>query len=446
MARYCTNCGRELKEGEVCSCQRQDEMVQDVSAGSQEPEQIQEGSSEEIHGSSEEYLQKESLQDEGKTVAYQADSYQQREPQGSCQQGNYQPREPQGSYQQGSYQQRGVQGGYQQREPQGSYQSGGYQQRDFQGGYQQRDSQKGYQPREPQGSYQQKDQQREYQQRDFQGGYQQRGAQGGYQQGGYQQRGTQGGYQQGGYQQRGPQGGYQQNGYQNQSGMNGQWFSERKDNLVRHTKNIFAQIPKLICRPDTTMGDIAKQNSSILGIEMISFQAVVMLVILMIGNFYLHSLTRGYFSFNPLLIIVFVLVMTFAVAYLEAGILTGITFAFKGKTSIHRMLCAVGYKALIQGMMLIVAALFLFISWQAALILYMIGSMAAQLFFIDGYRCAVEIHKDRRLYAFLIGEILFFIAMVIILNFILTSVVTSMVGNYLDSYGGLVKGLLRELY
>ena len=164
------------------------------------------------------------------------------------------------------------------------------------------------------------------------------------------------------------------------------------------------------------------------------------------SHFQTEQQHSGYLSFNPLMIVVFAAVMTFAMAYLEAGILTGITLAFKGKTSIHKMLCAVGYKALIQGIILLITALLFFVSWKVAIILYMIGSMAAQLFFIDGYRNAVEIHKDRRLYAFWLGEVLFFIAMVIILNFILTSMVTSVIGNYLNNYGGIVNGLMRELY
>ncbi len=464
MARYCTNCGRELREGEVCTCQKQDESSPNRSA-SEDSRQGKEGISEEIYASSEERLIDEDPQDEEKTVSYpqgrypdasQDEDYTVRD----SRQTEYRQGGTQGGYQQGDsrqteYRQEGAQGGYQQ----GNFRQAEYRQGHAQGGYQQGDSrQTGYRQGGAQGGYQQ----RNYRQGDFQnngyqqGNYQQRDPRGGYQQGNYQQRNYQGGYQQGNYQQRDAQGNYQQRNYQQGGyqknehqefyGMNGQWFSERKDNLVKHTKNIFAQIPKLICRPDSTMEAISRQNSSILGIEMISFQAVVMLVILLVGNAYLNSLTHGYLSFNPLMIVVFAAVMIFAMAYLEAGILTGITLAFKGKTSIHKMLCAVGYKALIQGIILLITALLFFVSWKVAIILYMIGSMAAQLFFIDGYRNAVEIHKDRRLYAFWLGEVLFFIAMVIILNFILTSMVTSVIGNYLNNYGGIVNGLMRELY
>lgn len=454
MARYCTNCGRELKEGEVCNCREQAENMQNMSVQEEtsekmQDESVQEEASEEGYIPSEEYSQQEDDFDENeKTVGYTQDDYSKRiYPQGNYSQEDYQQRDyqqrsyQQRNYQQGDYQQKNYQqGNYQQRNyQQGGYQQGNYHQNDYQqSSYQQRGRQQGdfqrgnYQ----QGSYQQKGRQQE----DFQ--------QGNYQQGGYQQSGyQQGNYQQGGYQQRNyQQGGYQREQYQNSHSMNGQWFSERRDDLVKHTKNIFAQIPRLICRPDTTMEAISKQNSSILGIEMISFQAVIMLVILLVGNFYLNSVTRGYFSFSPISIILFVLVMTFGTGYLEAGILTGISFAFKGKTSIHRMLCAVGYKALVQGLTLILTVLLLFLAWQPAFCVYLIGSMAAYLFFIDGYRNAVEIHNDRRMYAFLVGEILFILALLIILNFVATTLVTSVVGNYMDSYGGLMNGLLNELY
>ena len=218
MARYCTNCGRELREGEVCTCQKQDESSPNRSA-SEDSRQGKEGISEEIYASSEERLIDEDPQDEEKTVSYPQGRY----PDAS-QDEDYTVRDSR----QTEYRQGGTQGGYQQ----GDSRQTGYRQGGAQGGYQQRNYRQvdfqnnGYQ----QGNYQQRDPRGGYQQ----GNYQQRNYQGGYQQGNYQQRDAQGNYQQRNYQ----QGGYQKNEHQEFYGMNGQWFSERKDNLVKHTKNI----------------------------------------------------------------------------------------------------------------------------------------------------------------------------------------------------------------
>ena len=211
------------------------------------------------------------------------------------------------------------------------------------------------------------------------------------------------------------------------------------------------------------MGAISSQNSSILGLEMFSFQAVVTLVILFILKWRLQSMSMSLFSMplehvpvvsslvSPLNIILVSVFASFGTGYLEAAILTGITIAFKGKTSIHRMVCAVGYKAMIQGLFLALAGILSLVSLKLALYLLVIGFMAAYLFFIDGYRNAVEIDRDRRLYAFLVGQILVTIAMMIILNFVVTSVITSAVGsalgelgNGLGGYGS--GGLFQNLY
>ena len=74
MARYCTNCGRELREGEVCTCQKQDESSPNRSA-SEDSRQGKEGISEEIYASSEERLIDEDPQDEEKTVSYPQGRY-----------------------------------------------------------------------------------------------------------------------------------------------------------------------------------------------------------------------------------------------------------------------------------------------------------------------------------------------------------------------------------
>ena len=63
-----------------------------------------------------------------------------------------------------------------------------------------------------------------------------------------------------------------------------------------------------------------------------------------------------------------------------------------------------------------------------------LGMLASYLFFVEGYRNAVEINPDRRLYALLTGELIFYILIVVIVFFLLVSVISSLplmsVGNY----------------
>ena len=72
-----------------------------------------------------------------------------------------------------------------------------------------------------------------------------------------------------------------------------------------------------------------------------------------------------------------------------------------------------------------------------AVMILILGMLASYLFFVEGYRNAVEINPDRRLYALLTGELIFYILIVVIVFFLLVSVISSLplmsVGNYFDN-------------
>lgn len=349
MARFCTNCGRELQEGESCECQNR--MTRD--GYHQRP------------GQQNEYFQ--------------------------------------GGYRQGNY----TQGGYRRQEPnpQGNYHQEPY----WREADRQNRRQESYQP----------------------GGYRP----GTYPQGDYRQRSNpQSGYNQEPYRQ-----GYYQDvnewkgdGRQNlhQSVFNERQLNDRKEDLFRHTRNIFAQIPALLSRPDTTMRSISRQNSSILGLEMLSVQPILILLSTLFLNQKVQSLSRGILELPVLKIFLLSLVGVFAAAYLEAAALMLMTKAFRGQTTIHKMICTVGYKYLINGLTTLIGSLLFFISPRIlllpAVIILILGMLASYLFFVEGYRNAVEINPDRRLYALLTGELIFYVLIVVIVFFLLVSVISSL--------------------
>lgn len=405
MARFCTNCGRELQEGESCDCQnRMIREERETDAGAKGAEQR----------------------------SGQRDNYRQ----GVYRQGGYE----RGNYRQEPYRREGF--------PSDTYgQRPGQQNEYFQGGYRQGNySQGGYrQEPNPQGNYhqelywgevgRQKRRQESHQSRGYRSDT--------YPQGDYRQGpNSQSGYNQEPYRQEYYQdvNEWKGDGRQNlhQSAFNEKRQNGGKEDLFRHTRNIFAQIPALLSRPDTTIRTISKQNSSILGLEMLSVQPILILLSALFLNQKMKSLSYGMVELPVLKIFLLSLVGVFAVAYLEAAVLMLMAKAFRGQTTIHKMICTVGYKYLINSLATLISSLLFSISSRIlllpAVIILILGMLASYLFFVEGYRNAVEINPDRRLYALLTGELIFYILIVVIVFFLLVSVISSLplmsVGNY----------------
>ncbi len=210
-------------------------------------------------------------------------------------------------------------------------------------------------------------------------------------------------------------------------------MNQKKKDLIRHTQNIFAQIPALFGKPDSTMRAISELNSSVLGLEMLSIQPLLILISLLLLNGRLTSLFFGMQGLPVFRTFLLALIGTFAFGYLEAALLLAMAKAFKGKTSIHKMICVVGYKYLISGLTNLLGALMIFISPEVltipALLVMLIGGMASYLFFVEGYRNAVEIQPNRRLYALLSGQVLFYLVFAVIAIVLMVSVVSSIVSS-----------------
>lgn len=386
MAKFCTNCGKRLQEDEICSCSQDASVRQGGPLGGKAVNQ--------------------ELAEESRTVSPRGKAQGENDQGESRQEDRF--RQPGGYQQGGSYQERVYrQGGYGQS---GDYQLRDRQQETYQylgnghpGDYRQ------------QGSYRQDGYRRPEDQRQSDGDQ----YQGNYRQNAYQERDA---YRQESYCQRGQAG-----------PVNEQWMNQKKKDLIRHTQNIFAQIPALFGKPDSTMRAISELNSSVLGLEMLSIQPLLILISLLLLNGRLTSLFFGMQGLPVFRTFLLALIGTFTFGYLEAALLLAMAKAFKGKTSIHKMICVVGYKYLISGLTNLLGALMIFISPEVltipALLVMLIGGMASYLFFVEGYRNAVEIQPNRRLYALLSGQVLFYLVFAVIAIVLMVSVVSSIVSS-----------------
>ena len=139
--------------------------------------------------------------------------------------------------------------------------------------------------------------------------------------------------------QNGPQNQQWQNGPQNQQWQNGpqgqqwqnspqsQWFSEKKDQIVKNAKNLFAQLGPLLKKPDTTLKELGKSNNSLISLEMIGLHAVMVLImILVLGSKFsipkeMREWTDTSSLFPTFQMILINILMIVGVAYLQAFLL-----------------------------------------------------------------------------------------------------------------------------
>ncbi len=237
---FCTQCGKKLEEGEVCSCQQ---PVTEAAYPGQQPETYSSPLQEETPGTGEQ------AQEQYESTAVQPGEYVQN---GYRQQEQYSQSGPaqQGGCGQNGYQQQGNPQG-------GNWQQSGYQQGPYgQNGYYQ---QGGY----GQNSYQQ--------QGNPQGGNWQ---QGGWQQGSYGQNGP---YQQGGYQQNGY---YRQDGYQQyRQSAQAEWLNQKAGQFAAGTKNMFSEIFPILRNPVTRARQLTESDNSAVGTEFIIAKMIACILV-----------------------------------------------------------------------------------------------------------------------------------------------------------------------
>ncbi|MGI6011857.1 MAG: hypothetical protein ACOX8H_10250 [Ruminococcus sp.] len=202
---------------------------------------------------------------------------------------------------------------------------------------------------------------------------------------------------------------------QSQNNFNGQWFQEKTGKFVKNTKNMFAEIPALITRPDTTMKRLCDSNSNVMGLEMVGLKAVVCLLIMLFLTSKIKSMAGGMVELPIFRLIVFVLILTIGFAYLQAAIFKGIVTAFKGSTTIHKMMTAVGFSAFVDSVMILLTALFIMSFPRFAIVLMCILSLISFCFYLRGYEHAVQMKPDRKVYCFIVAQVLTAAAIALVL-------------------------------
>ena len=237
-------------------------------------------------------------------------------------------------------------------------------------------------------------------------------------------------------QQGNPYGGWQQgNSYgQQQGNFNSQWFQEKTGKFVQNTKNMFAEIIPLITRPDTTMKRLCGGNSSVLGLEMVGLKALVCILISLFLMSKIKSMAGGFFEPPIFRIIIFVLILTVGFAYLQAAIFKGMTAAFQGDTTLNKMMTAVGFSAFVDSVMILLTALFIMSFPKFALVLMGILSLISYYFYLRGYEHAVQMKPDRKVYCFIVAQILTVAAEFLVLYVLLPIIFDLPVGEMGDLF------------
>ena len=241
-------------------------------------------------------------------------------------------------------------------------------------------------------------------------------------------------------QQGNPYGGWQQgNPYgQQQSNFNGQWFQEKTGKFVENTKNMFAEILPLITRPDTTMKRLCDSNSSVMGLEMVGLKAVICILISLFLAAKIKNMAGGFIEMPTFRIIIFILILTVGFAYLQAAIFKGLTAAFQGDTTINKMMTAVGFSAFVDSVMILLTALFIMSFPKFAVVLMGILSMISYYFYLRGYEHAVQMKPDRKVYCFIVAQVLTIAAEILVLYILLPIIFDLPVGelgDMLESFG-----------
>ncbi|MGI6007384.1 MAG: hypothetical protein ACOX8E_07840 [Ruminococcus sp.] len=204
-----------------------------------------------------------------------------------------------------------------------------------------------------------------------------------------------------------------------QGNFNSQWFQEKTGRFVKNTKNMFAEIPPLITRPDTTMKRLCDSNSNVMGLEMVGLKAVVCLLISLFLVSRIRSMMGGFFDFPVFRMIIFILILTVGFAYMQAAIFKGTVTLFKGDTTIHKMMTAVGFGAFVDSVMLLLTALFIMSFPKFAIVLLCILSLISFCFYLRGYEHAVKMQSDRKVYCFIVAQVLTVAAIALVLYIVL---------------------------
>lgn len=454
MAKFCTQCGRKLMDGEVCDCMKKKSADQ-----SSDRTVVLNSSNAQHSNMTAEQQQTFGSPEQNDREKAQADVYQGghnqsasgteagKQPQNQQWQG-----QPQGQWQNGPQgQPQGQWQGQPQGQPQGQWQNGpqGQPQGQWQGqpqGQPQGQWQNGPQS-QPQGQWQNGPQGQSQ-------GQWQNGPQGQWQ--GQSQGQSQGQWQNGPQWQNGQQ---WQNGPQWQNGNQSQWFNDKKDKIVRNAKNLFAEIVPLIKKPDSTLRELAKSNNSIISLQMIGLRVVMMiLMILMFAwKFSLPAKLKDemgdyaeMFAFPTFKLILVSILLIVAGAYLLAALLKAFSGKMNQVPTLNQTLLTSGVSSLIKFFAAIVDTLVFLICFPSLGGLAESGSMSAlasagerlkagiwifalfhgavaivtTVFEFKSYQVSVNGDEDKKMYTYILAKAIASLIIVLVAYFILKGMVS----------------------
>ena len=388
MAKFCTKCGKKLMDGEVCDCTRS-----------------------------------QAADPQDKTVVLNTENVQNTQRAAGSPEENYEQRMRQQQAAQGQPYQNGPQNQQWQNGPQNQQWQNGPQGQPYQNGPQNQQWQNG-----PQGQPYQNGPQNQQWQNGPQGQQWQNGPQG-------QQW------------QNGPQGQQWQNGPQGQQWQNSpqsQWFSEKKDQIVKNAKNLFAQLGPLLKKPDTTLKELGKSNNSLISLEMIGLHAVMVLImILVLGSKFsipkeMREWTDTSSLFPTFQMILINILMIVGVAYLQAFLLKAFSKKMYQEPTLNQTLLVSGVSSLVKffGAAVNMLLILIFVPsikgmassafgsassasglmWGLGLILLVqaLVSLVTMVFEFKAYQCVVNGDEDKKVWTFILTKVIVGLIVVLI--------------------------------
>ena len=247
--------------------------------------------------------------------------------------------------------------------------------------------------------------------------------------------------------QNGPQGQQWQNGPQGQQWQNSpqsQWFSEKKDQIVKNAKNLFAQLGPLLKKPDTTLKELGKSNNSLISLEMIGLHAVMVLImILVLGSKFsipkeMREWTDTSSLFPTFQMILINILMIVGVAYLQAFLLKAFSKKMYQEPTLNQTLLVSGVSSLVKffGAAVNMLLILIFVPsikgmassafgsassasglmWGLGLILLVqaLVSLVTMVFEFKAYQCVVNGDEDKKVWTFILTKVIVGLIVVLI--------------------------------
>ncbi|MBR1742032.1 MAG: hypothetical protein IJ733_09235 [Lachnospiraceae bacterium] len=214
------------------------------------------------------------------------------------------------------------------------------------------------------------------------------------------------------------------------------------------TKNLFAKIGTILKNPVGELKAISESGSSSLGLQMIGFNLVVVMILVLIALLSLRARLGEYARYAniPYFQTIFVCVVTMAIYYFaEAGILFGFTKAFsKGaRVTFSMAITPIGGMALYNALILVVGVLLSILNAGLGAFIIVAGYIFTYVLLVVVYCESVPLTGNAKFYVLGITQICLIIAMTIAFYLIVvpaveqigSTVSNGLFGNFLGGLG-----------